>query len=69
MTIPDDQGDGKRAGGLNAFRIALNELRRLSTGTLPKLAMAALVLVPLLYASFYLYANYDPYGRLDKLPA
>lgn len=59
----------KRAGGLNAFRIARNELRRLSTGTLPKLAMAALVLVPLLYASFYLYANYDPYGRLDKLPA
>jgi putative membrane protein len=65
MTTPDD----KRAGGLNAFRIALNELRRLSAGTLPKLAMAALVLVPLLYASFYLYANYDPYGRLDKLPA
>lgn len=64
MTAPD-----KRAGGLNAFRIALNELRRLSAGTLPKLAMAALVLVPLLYASFYLYANYDPYGRLDKLPA
>ncbi|PFG50751.1 putative membrane protein [Amycolatopsis sulphurea] len=59
----------KRTGGLNAFRIARNELRRLSTGTLPKLAMAALVLVPLLYASFYLYANYDPYGRLDKLPA
>ena len=64
MTTPH-----KRAGGLNAFRIALNELRRLSTGTLPKLAMFALVLVPLLYASFYLYANYDPYGRLDKLPA
>ncbi|MFD2491787.1 YhgE/Pip domain-containing protein [Amycolatopsis jiangsuensis] len=54
---------------MNAFRIARNELRRLSTGGLPKLALAALVLVPLLYASFYLYANYDPYGRLDKLPA
>ncbi|RSM41045.1 YhgE/Pip domain-containing protein [Amycolatopsis balhimycina DSM 5908] len=54
---------------MNAFRIARNELRRLSTGTLPKLALVALVLVPLLYASFYLYANYDPYGRLDKLPA
>jgi putative membrane protein len=54
---------------MNAFRIARNELRRLSAGTMPKLALAALVLVPLLYASFYLYANYDPYGRLDKLPA
>ncbi len=54
---------------MNPVRIAANELRRLSSGTLPKLAMAALVLVPLLYASFYLYANYDPYSRLDKLPA
>ncbi|MDT7724902.1 MAG: putative rane protein [Actinomycetota bacterium] len=54
---------------MTSFRIALNELRRLTSGTLPKLAMVALVLVPLLYASFYLYANFDPYSRLDKLPA
>lgn len=54
---------------MTSFRIAAQELRRLTAGTLPKLAMAALVLVPLLYASFYLYANYDPYGRLSKLPA
>ncbi|WP_216206904.1 YhgE/Pip family protein [Amycolatopsis aidingensis] len=54
---------------MSSIRIALNELRRLSSGTLPKLALLALVLVPLLYASLYLYANQDPYGRLDKLPA
>ncbi|QWF85584.1 YhgE/Pip domain-containing protein [Amycolatopsis sp. CA-230715] len=54
---------------MSSIRIALNELRRLSAGTLPKLALAALVLVPLLYASLYLYSNYDPYSRLDKLPA
>lgn len=54
---------------MSGLRIATNELRRLSTGTLPKLALAALVLVPLLYASFYLYANYDPYSNLDQLPA
>ncbi|WP_158885814.1 YhgE/Pip domain-containing protein [Amycolatopsis anabasis] len=54
---------------MSSIRIAVNELRRLTAGTLPKLAMAALILVPLLYASFYLYANYDPYGRLNKLPA
>ncbi|SFQ67314.1 putative membrane protein [Amycolatopsis arida] len=54
---------------MSSLRIAANELRRLSAGTLPKLALVALVLVPLLYASLYLYANYDPYGRLDKLPA
>ncbi|MCR3722289.1 MULTISPECIES: YhgE/Pip family protein [Prauserella salsuginis group] len=54
---------------MNAVHLARNELRRLTTGTLPKLAIAALVLVPLLYASLYLYSNYDPYGRLDNLPA
>ncbi|MBK1788494.1 YhgE/Pip family protein [Prauserella cavernicola] len=54
---------------MSPLRIATGELRRLTSGTLPKLAVAALVLVPLLYASLYLYANYDPYGRLDKLPA
>ncbi|MFD2419627.1 YhgE/Pip family protein [Amycolatopsis pigmentata] len=54
---------------MTAFRLAANELRRLTAGTMPKLAVAALVLVPLLYASFYLYANYDPYARLSKLPA
>ncbi|PXY19363.1 YhgE/Pip domain-containing protein [Prauserella muralis] len=54
---------------MSGLRLAGNELRRLTTGTLPKLAVAALVLVPLLYASLYLYSNYDPYGRLDRLPA
>ncbi|MTD58567.1 YhgE/Pip family protein [Amycolatopsis pithecellobii] len=54
---------------MTSFRIAAGELRRLTAGTLPKLAVAALILVPLLYASFYIYANYDPYGRLSKLPA
>lgn len=54
---------------MNAVHLARNELRRLTTGTLPKLAVAALVLVPLLYASLYLYSNYDPYDRLDNLPA
>lgn len=54
---------------MTGIRIAVSELRRLSSGTLPKIALVALVLVPLLYASFYLYANYAPYDRLGKLPA
>jgi putative membrane protein len=54
---------------MSSIRIALNELRRLTAGTLPKIAIVALIFVPLLYASFYLYANFDPYSRLDKLPA
>ncbi|WP_026422256.1 YhgE/Pip domain-containing protein [Actinokineospora inagensis] len=54
---------------MSVLRLARNELRRVSSGTLPKLAVAALVLVPLLYGSLYLYANADPYNRLDKIPA
>jgi len=54
---------------VTGLRLAAGELRRLTAGTLPRLAVVALVLVPLLYASFYLYANFDPYGRLGKLPA
>jgi putative membrane protein len=49
--------------------MALNELRRVSSGVLPKLALLALALVPLLYASLYLYANKDPYSNLRHVPA
>ena len=52
-----------------AFRLAANELRRLTTGILPKLATLALVLVPVLYSATYLYANWDPYGNLDEVTA
>ncbi|GLZ36744.1 YhgE/Pip domain-containing protein [Actinokineospora sp. NBRC 105648] len=54
---------------MSVLRLARNEFRRISSGTLPKLAVLALVLVPLLYGSLYLYANADPYDRLDKIPA
>ncbi|MFI7060066.1 YhgE/Pip family protein [Kribbella sp. NPDC050124] len=53
---------------MTAVRMALSELRRLTAGRLPKLAVVALLLVPLLYGGLYLYANHDPYGRLDKVP-
>ena len=54
---------------MTAIRMAFNELRRITSGTLPKLAVLALALVPLLYASLYLYANKDPYANLDQVPA
>jgi putative membrane protein len=44
-------------------------LRTRRARTLPELAVVTVVLIPLLYASFYLYANFDPYSRLDKLSA
>ena len=37
-------------------------------GRLPKLALVFVLLVPLLYGAIYLAANWDPYGRLDRLP-
>jgi putative membrane protein len=54
---------------VSALRLTLDELRRVSAGRLPKLAVLALALVPLLYASLYLYANKDPYANLKNVPA
>ncbi|UWX97492.1 YhgE/Pip domain-containing protein [Arthrobacter zhaoxinii] len=54
---------------MTALRLALGELRRMTAGTLPKLAILALSLVPLLYGAVYLYANWDPYGNLDGVKA
>ncbi|TCK24575.1 YhgE/Pip domain-containing protein [Pseudonocardia endophytica] len=54
---------------MSAIRLAISELRRITAGRLPRLAVGALVLVPVLYAGFYLYANGDPYRNLDAVPA
>lgn len=54
---------------MSTLRIAATELRRLTSGKLPKLALVAVTLVPLLYGALYIYANWDPYGRLDSVPA
>ncbi|TGJ96153.1 hypothetical protein DLJ96_10350, partial [Actinotalea fermentans ATCC 43279 = JCM 9966 = DSM 3133] len=44
------------------------ELRRFRRGLLPKLAVGAMIFVPLLYGAMYLWAFWDPTGNLDKLP-
>ena len=54
---------------MTILRLALSELKRMTGGILPKLAILALSLVPLLYGAIYLYANWDPYGNLDGLKA
>ncbi len=54
---------------MTSLRMALTELRRLTVGRLPKIALLALALVPTLYGGLYLYANHDPYGRLSQVPA
>jgi putative membrane protein len=49
------------------FRLAWFELKRFRT-PLQRLALAFVVLVPLLYGGLYLWSNWDPYGKLDQIP-
>jgi putative membrane protein len=49
-------------------RLAALELRRFGRGRLPRAALVALLLLPLLYGALYLWSFWDPYGRLDKIP-
>ncbi|WP_426592336.1 YhgE/Pip family protein [Cellulomonas sp. McL0617] len=44
------------------------ELRRFRRGRLPRLAVAAMLLVPLLYGALYLWAFWSPTSHLDRLP-
>lgn len=44
------------------------ELRRFRRGVLPKLAVVAMLSIPLLYGALYLWAYWDPTGHLDRLP-
>lgn len=54
---------------MTVLRLARSELRRMTGGLLPKLTILALALVPLLYGAVYLYANWDPYGKLNQIDA
>jgi putative membrane protein len=54
---------------MTALRLARTELRRLTSGRLPRLALVAMLFVPTLYGGLYLYANNDPYAGLSRVPA
>ncbi|WP_426976034.1 YhgE/Pip family protein [Pseudarthrobacter sp. O4] len=54
---------------MTVLRLARSELKRMTAGLLPKLTILALVMVPLLYGAVYLYANWDPYGKLNQIDA
>ncbi|MFC8426040.1 YhgE/Pip family protein [Streptomyces sp. NPDC057236] len=49
-------------------RLAVLELRRFGRGRLPRAALVALLVLPLLYGALYLWSFWDPYGRLDRIP-
>ncbi|WP_354641739.1 YhgE/Pip domain-containing protein [Kitasatospora camelliae] len=53
---------------MRAFSLAGLELGRFARGKLPRAAMVAMLLLPLLYGALYLCSFWDPYGKLDKLP-
>ncbi|MBB3157508.1 putative membrane protein [Microbacterium proteolyticum] len=44
------------------------ELRRLTSTRMSVIALAALLVVPILYGGLYLWANQDPYGNLSSVP-
>ncbi|MGW0993865.1 YhgE/Pip family protein [Streptomyces sp. NPDC002523] len=49
-------------------RLAALELKRFGRGRLPRAALVALLVLPLLYGALYLWSFWDPYGRLDRIP-
>ena len=49
-------------------KLAALELKRFGRGRLPRAAMAAMLLLPLLYGALYLWSFWYPYQRLDKVP-
>ncbi len=44
------------------------EFRRLTSTRMSTLALIALLLVPVLYGGLYLWANQDPYAKLEEVP-
>ncbi|MBU2662222.1 YhgE/Pip domain-containing protein [Actinoplanes bogorensis] len=54
---------------LSTLSLAGMELKRFLRGRLTRAALATLAVIPLLYGALYLYAFWDPYGRLNHIPA
>ena len=54
---------------MSAISLGWSELRRLTAGRLPMVAVLALALIPTLYGGLYLFANGDPYASLHRVPA
>ncbi|GII75297.1 membrane protein [Sphaerisporangium rufum] len=50
------------------LRLGRLELRRFTRSRLTRAALAAVVLLPLLYAGLYLWSFWDPQNRLDRIP-
>jgi len=53
---------------MKIFAMVRAELARLTSTVMSRIALAALLLVPVLYGGLYLWANQDPYAGLDRVP-
>src|SRR5689334_13270465 len=54
---------------MKVLTLAGMEIKRFMRSRLTAAALAVLCVVPLLYGALYLYAFWDPYGRLNHIPA
>lgn len=54
---------------MRTLSLACLELRRFFRGRLTAAAVVVLAVIPLLYGALYLAAFWDPYGRLNHIPA
>ena len=52
---------------MSVVRVALVELKRLTSGVLPVLVLLAMSCISLLYGSLYLYGNWDAYGNVNGI--
>ena len=52
---------------MSIVRVALVELKRLTSGVLPVLVLLAMSCIPLLDGSLYLYGNWDAYGNVNGI--
>lgn len=55
-------------GGIKVPQMVAAELRRILATPMARLALVALLAVPVLYGGLYLWANQDPYAHFDELP-
>lgn len=53
---------------MNAIKVALSEIDKIIKSRFIRLAVIVVAFMPLLYSFLYLYAFWDPYSKLDKLP-
>ena len=44
------------------------EFKRYLHGTMPRLALVTIIVLPLLYGALYLWAFWDPFGHVNKIP-